>query len=67
MSRSSKARTTMKNEHVDMSPRAVAERLDTMRALYDLMKYLMKFRPVETAAERSERDGAGAVSPKRRE
>ena len=35
----------MKDDHLDMSPRAVAARLDTMRALYDLMKYLGKFRP----------------------
>ena len=44
MSHDSKAPTTMKAE-IDMSPRAIALRLDEMRALYDLMRYLSQFRP----------------------
>lgn len=56
----------MKNEQVDMSPRAVAARLDTMRALYDLMKYLVQFRPVEAAAEPAPPAQSGAVLPRSR-
>jgi len=41
----------MKNETVDMSAHAVAARIDTMRELYDLMKYLARFRPVEPDRE----------------
>jgi hypothetical protein len=43
----------MKNEPVDMSPRAIARRLDEMRALYDLMRYLAKFQPLVEAAEQA--------------
>lgn len=57
----------MKREPIDMSPRAVARRLDEVRDLFRLTEYLVKFRPVQTAAERAEPDGARAVSPKRRE
>jgi hypothetical protein len=49
MSRSSKARMTAKSEPVDMSPAAIAARLDKMRALFELMKYLSRFRPVDGA------------------
>jgi hypothetical protein len=39
--------TTMKNgEQVDMSPSAIAARLDEVRALYRLTSYLVRFRPV---------------------
>lgn len=34
-----------------MSPRAIAQRLDKMRALYDLMQYLAQFKPLVDAAE----------------
>jgi hypothetical protein len=40
---------TAKSEHVDMSPAAIAARLDKMRALFELMKYLSRFRPVDGA------------------
>jgi hypothetical protein len=43
----------MKADQVDMSPRAIARRLDEMRALYDLMRYLGKFRPLVEAAEQA--------------
>ena len=42
----------MKDDPLDLSPRAVARRLDEMRALSDLMTYLAKFRPLVEAAER---------------
>jgi hypothetical protein len=41
------------NEPVDMSPRAIAQRLDKMRALFDLMRYLAQYRPVVEEAERA--------------
>ncbi len=40
--------TTKNADHVDMSPTAVAARLDEVRALYRLTSYLARFRPVET-------------------
>ena len=45
----------MKNEPVDMSPRAVSRRLDEMRALYDLMQYLARLHPLVAAAETNRR------------
>jgi len=41
----------MKDDPLVLSPRAVARRLDEMRALSDLMNYLAKFRPAVEAAE----------------
>jgi hypothetical protein len=41
----------MKDEAVDMSPLAVAKRLEQMRRLCDLMSYLAQFRPLVEAAE----------------
>jgi hypothetical protein len=35
---------------IDMTPQAVAARLDDVRALYRLMLYLARFKPIETAA-----------------
>jgi hypothetical protein len=46
---------TMKAEPVDMSPRAIAQRLDKMRALYELMKYLAQFKPLVDEAEKARR------------
>lgn len=55
MSPSSKEQTmTTKPEHIDMSPRAVAQRLEAMRALCDLMSYLARFQPLVAAAERAQ-------------
>jgi hypothetical protein len=42
----------MTNE-IDMSPRAIARRLDELRALYDLMRYLGRIRPLVEAAEKT--------------
>jgi len=36
-------------DEIDMSPQAVAARLDDVRALYRLMLYLGRFKAVETA------------------
>lgn len=36
-----------KREPIDMSPRAVALRLEDVRDLYRLTQYLAKFRPVD--------------------
>jgi hypothetical protein len=47
----------MKDESVDMSPRAIARRLDEMRALYDLMRYLGTFKPLVEAAEQARKSG----------
>jgi len=58
ISPSSKAPTMMTQDEIDMSSRAVAARLDKVRALYRLMLYLGKFKPVETgAAQSAERPG----------
>ena len=43
----------MKAKPVDMSPRAVARRLEKTRALCDLMAYLAQFRPLVEAAEKA--------------
>jgi hypothetical protein len=44
-------------EPVDMSPRAVARRLDEVRELFRLTEYLSKFRPVkqEKPSQKSDR------------
>jgi hypothetical protein len=48
----------MTQDEIDMSPRAVAARLEDVRALYRLMLYLGKFKAVETAqAQDAERPG----------
>ena len=47
-----KAAPMMKNDPVDMSPAAIAKRLEEMRALCDLMSYLGRFRPLVEEAER---------------
>lgn len=44
----------MTRNEIDMSPRAVAARLDDVRALYRLMLYLGRFKAVETAAAQDE-------------
>ena len=53
----------MTQDEIDMSPRAVASRLDGVRALYRLALYLGKFKPVETIgaqdAERSNQQSHG--------
>ena len=36
-------------DDIDMSPQAVALRLDSVRALYKLTSYLSKFKPIEPA------------------
>jgi hypothetical protein len=41
----------MKRDPVDMSPRAIALRLDEVRDLCRLTEYLVKFRPLVEAAE----------------
>jgi len=41
----------IRNEPVDMSPRAVARRLDEVRDLWRLTQYLVRFRPVEPGSE----------------
>jgi hypothetical protein len=58
----------MTQDEIDMSPRAVAARLDEVRALYRLMLYLAKFTAVETAADpeaeasgRSSSEGIGGA------
>jgi hypothetical protein len=43
----------MKDNQVDMSPRAVAQRLDELRALCDLTSYLGRFRPLAEADEKT--------------
>jgi len=40
----------MPQDEIDMSAGAVAARLENVRALYRLMLYLEKFRPLEAAA-----------------
>jgi hypothetical protein len=40
-----------RTEHVDMSPRAITNRLEKVRRLCDLMSYLAQFRPLVEAAE----------------
>lgn len=48
----------MTRDEIDMSPRAIAARLDDVRALYRLMLYLGKFKVVEPAgAQGAERPG----------
>jgi hypothetical protein len=42
-----------KDDEIDMSPRAVALRLDEVRDLFRLTQYLMRFRPVEEQAPRT--------------
>jgi hypothetical protein len=42
-------------DEVDMSPAALARRLDEMRALYDLMKYLERLAPLVEAADNPRR------------
>jgi len=41
----------MTRDEIDMSPSAVAARLDDVRALYRLMLYLGRFKVVEPAEE----------------
>ena len=43
----------MIQDEIDMSPRAVAARLDDVRALYRLMLYLGRFTAVEAAVPQS--------------
>ena len=40
-----------KREPIDMSPRAIALRLDEVRDLFRLTEYLAKFRPVDEEAD----------------
>jgi hypothetical protein len=48
----------MTQDEIDMSAGAVAARLENVRALYRLMLYLGKFKPVETGPAQSvERPG----------
>lgn len=48
----------MTQNEIDMSPGAVAARLDDVRALYRLVLYLGKFKAVEAAgAQDAERTG----------
>lgn len=47
----------MTQDEIDMSPRAVAARLDVVRALYGLTLYSEKFKPVEAAAAAAECPG----------
>lgn len=42
-----------KDDDIDMSPRAIAQRLDEMRALFDLAVYLAQFKPLVDAAEKA--------------
>ena len=49
----------MKVDPFNLSPPAIAQRLDNMRALFDLMRYLAQFRPFVEVAER----GRKAPSP----
>ena len=53
ISPSSRVPTMMIQDEIDMSPRAVAARLDDVRALYRLMLYLRRFTAVETAVAQS--------------
>ena len=43
----------MTQDELDMSPQAVAARLDDVRALYRLMRYLGRFKASETPASQS--------------
>ena len=43
----------MTQDEIDMSPRAVAARLDDVRALYRLVLYLGRFKAVEPAGAQS--------------
>ena len=43
----------MKADHIDMTPHAVAVRLEKIRSLCQLMHYLAQFRPLVEAAENS--------------
>lgn len=43
----------MTQDEIDMSPQAVAARLDDVRALYRLMLYLGRFKAVETTVAQS--------------
>jgi hypothetical protein len=43
----------MPQDEIDMSPQAIAARLDDVRALYRLMLYLGRFKAVEPAAAQS--------------
>lgn len=56
----------MNREPIDMSPRAVARRLDEVRDLFRLTEYLAKFRPVKSEGDPAEADKSGAVLPRRR-
>jgi len=47
----------MKHEPVDMSPRAVALRLEEVRGLFRLTEYLAKFRAALEAAEQARKAG----------
>jgi hypothetical protein len=38
---------TKRDREIDMSPEAVARRLDEVRALYRLMRYLGRFKAIE--------------------
>jgi hypothetical protein len=50
---------TKKADPVDMSPRAITQRLETMRGLCDLMIYLAKFRPLVEAVEAARKARSG--------
>ncbi|HEX4418176.1 MAG TPA: hypothetical protein VH165_09780 [Kofleriaceae bacterium] len=43
----------MTQDEIDMSPQAIAARLDDVRALYQLMLYLGRFKAVEPAVVQS--------------
>jgi hypothetical protein len=43
-------------DEIDMSPRAVAARLDQVRALYRLVLYLGRFKAVDTTVARDAND-----------
>jgi len=53
ISPSSRTLTMMTQDEIDMSPQAVAARLDDVRALYRLMLYLGRFKAVETTVAQS--------------
>lgn len=46
-------------DEIDMSPEAIAARLDSVRALYRLTRYLRAFKAVDTAAA----DGTEGSAP----
>ncbi len=48
----------IKDDPLDLSPRAIARRLDEMRALSDLGTYLLKLQPLAKAAEAARKPGA---------